>query len=715
MTVKFISHLGTSPDIVIDQMRLTLNEIIAKAHRVKQTTELDAILTKMKELFFKLNMAKLTIDKTILSITGLQGVGKTKILRHLYELDDTLLPSDAGRGEVLPVLFTETKGISFPKYFVRRAIRNHANMFELHDIEVTLSEFNQIAADNEMDELWLEVRLPQRYFNTEISLVLLPGFEKERNQKSQRYLETFLKLSTSVVLVFNHKKLAQLDQQLLIEKIALDYRESAPVFALSFAEELNPEQREHLINDLSRKYNIPFNEADRLVFTGTSEDLKDYPEKIIHAIRQYSLTNASGYAMQMHMLTSLTSELIMLSSSFEEEINSIKADTLKKHLQNEKNSSQLGLYEIRDAFRQYREKVTKEVRNVVNRTLTAHVNECSVQMDESIKSEKYSPLDKFKSAFIKQRTFEEQLLFKNEIKEKWKGKNEVEAERRLINALESFVANETRSLQTQTTQTKLEKPVNPLLAPVNLLEKSNAAVDTNSVIETALTNMDRYMNLGVSDLSITLTRDDLKVLPIVAVGIAQEMVVASLILEHEKFDWLDQDVKNEILDKSNKLIAEFQDLAVSTSTVVKGAAIFFGIDALDGTVNTFGALTGLLTSLGVSSAAAAPIGLLIVGAVGSGLAINKGSERIEKYKFERSQLSKEIFHLFANAQEESIIATINNILDKMEEKLIDTYHARKGTDKNFGLLDELDHRISRLQNLCGEMQELAFRNESYIH
>ena len=126
-------------------------------------------------------------------------------------------------------------------------------------------------------------------------------------------------------------------------------------------------------------------------------------------------------------------------------------------------------------------------------------------------------------------------------------------------------------------------------------------------------------------------------------------------------------------------------------------------------------MTGLLTSLGVSSAAAAPIGLLIVGAVGSGLAINKGSERIEKYKFERSQLSKEIFHLFANAQEESIIATINNILDKMEEKLIDTYHARKGTDKNFGLLDELDHRISRLQNLCGEMQELAFRNESYIH
>ena len=152
----------------------------------------------------------------------------------------------------------------------------------------------------------------------------------------------------------------------------------------------------------------------------------------------------------------------------------------------------------------------------------------------------------------------------------------------------------------------------------------------------------------------------MKVLPIVAVGIAQEMVAASIILEHEKFDRLDQDVQNEIMNKSNRLISEFQDLAISTSTVIKGAAIFFGIDALDGTVNTFGALTGLLTSLGVSSAAAAPIGLLIVGAVGSGLAINKGSERIEKYKFERSQISKEIFKSFATAQEESVIATMDN-------------------------------------------------------
>ena len=393
----------------------------------------------------------------------------------------------------------------------------------------------------------------------------------------------------------------------------------------------------------------------------------------------------------------------------------IKADTLKKHLASEKNSDNLGLYEIREAFRKYRTKVTIDVRNVVDKTLSKHADDCSEEMDELIRTEKSTYFDKFTSAFKKQRTFEEQLKFKSEIKEVWNGKNEVESERRLIDSLNSFVTTESRVLKTNTIQAKIENTVNPLLSVSANKKDTITDGDTNEVIETALSNLERYMNSAENDLSVTLSRNDLKVLPIVAVGIAQEIVAASIILEHEKFDRLDKDVQNEIMNKSNRLISEFQDLAISTSTVIKGAAIFFGIDALDGTVNTFGALTGLLTSLGVSSAAAAPIGLLIVGAVGSGLAINKGSERIEKYKFERSHISKEIFKSFATTQEESVIATINNILDKMEDKLIDTYHARRGTDKNFGLLDELDHRVRRLQNLCGEMQELAFRNESYIY
>jgi hypothetical protein len=600
---------------------------------------------------------------------------------------------------------------------VRRAIRNQNGFYELKDVEVTLPEFNAISADaTNKDNVWLEVRLPQRYFNSEISLALLPGFEKDQNQISQKYLETFLALSTSVLLVFNHKKLAQLDQQLLIAKVASDYKESAPIFALSFAEELNAQQREELQNELCRNFTIPANETDRIVFTGTSDDLKNFPEQIITAIYQYSLTNASGYILQLRMLTSLTSELIEVTTELEAELNSVKADTLYQKLQNENKSEDVGLYEIREVFRQYRKKVTTDVRNVVSKTLHAHAETCSEEMDESIKEEKHNVFDKLKSAFTKQISFEEQLQFKGQIKEIWNGKNEIESERVLIDSLDTFVKNETNQLKPKAQQARLEKPINPLLRAVSTTSlKETSQVDANEVIGTALANIDRYMNTADTDLSVRLTKSDLKVLPVIAVGIAQEMVAASLVLDNDKFELLEPKVQQEILTKSNRLIAEFQDLTLSTSTVVKGAALFFGIDALDGTFNTFGALTSILTSLGVSSAAAAPIGLLIVGAVGGGLAISKGSERIEKYKFERSQLSKQLFNSFATTQEEAVVATITNILDKMEEKLADTYHQRRDTDKNFGLLDELDHRLHRLQHMCGEMQELAFRNESYVY
>ncbi len=711
-----IQHLGTNPDTLIEQLHFSLNEIIARAHRLKRSKELDQIITKMKELYFKVNMAKLTNDKTILSITGLQGVGKTKILRDLYDLDDTLLPSDGGRGEVLPVLFTETPSTSSPAYFVRRAERHKDNqLYELKDFQISLEELNIIAAgaDKQNDNLWLEVRLPQRYFNTEMSLALLPGFENDKSQFSQKYLETFLSLSTSVLLVFNHKKLAQKSQQVLLERVASDYRESAPIFALSFAEELNAQQRSDLKNEISKKFTISDNELDRIVYTGTCDDLKNYPDNIINAIYKYATTNVGGYVMQMHMLTSLTAELSNVISLLEAEINSIRNGLLIKQISSENNNDTLGLLEIREAFREYRTKVAKNIRNIVNKSLAQHVENCTEKMNDELENESHDLWDEFLSAFKKNNKFVDRRNFERQIKRIWNGDNEVESERRLIDSLDSFVRSETRAIAAPKQKITIQEPVtNPLLTPIVQTKESMLEDDSNHIIESTLANIDNY--ISSDDLSISLTKNDLKILPIVAVGIAQEMVAASLILDIEKFDLLDANTKQEIINKSNTLVSEFKDLAINASTVIKGAAIFFGIDALDGTFNTFGALTGILTSLGVSSAVAAPLGVVIIGAIGSALAIHKGSERIEKYKFERSGISREIFNSFATIQEDSIIATINNILDKMEEKLVDTYHLRRGTDKNFGLLDELDNRLNRMHILCGEVQEMAFRNESYL-
>ena len=71
----------------------------------------------------------------------------------------------------------------------------------------------------------------------------------------------------------------------------------------------------------------------------------------------------------------------------------------------------------------------------------------------------------------------------------------MESERRLIDSLNSFVTTESRVLKTNTVQAKIDNTANPLLSVSAGKKESNTDGDTNEVIKTALSNLDRYMNL----------------------------------------------------------------------------------------------------------------------------------------------------------------------------------------------------------------------------
>lgn len=692
-------HLGDSPSVIIEQLQKDLSIAIAKAYRISPTTKFNELLKEMNEIFVKLNMAKLMQDRRVVSITGLQGVGKTRLIRDLYGLDDSLLPSTPGVGEIIPVLFTEKKGITQPSYYVRKAVRNDVTgIFDLVDQEITLEEINAKSRDYEADELWLEVIVPQRYFHTEISLALLPGFERNKREVSQKYLELFMKLSTSAVLIVNHKKLAQKPQQLLLDKVSRTYKENAPVFVVSFAEELNENERETIRESISTKFDVSTEEQNRIVFSGISEEFQDSSEKVVNAIKTYNLTNMDGYQKQLDMLTDLSSGLNDLLTELVEE--------LKRMATSEQENSQGGqntIQEITEAFKKYRKDVLTKAESEIGKALNLHAMNCSEQIEQQIKDEQSKGWEKFKAYFVKDMTFEQRVQLKEDLREIWHGETSYEAEKKVIYSLENYVKNASDKLE-YSNQTLLQGSSNELMV-------------TNNLISTSLANIEDYIDYTKKDIQIK--PEDLKVLPIVAVGIAQEMLVASLVLENESYQTtngqLNERLLQDIAIEAGKITKDIENLTLSTSNVIKGAAVFFGIDALDGTLNTFGALTGLLTSVGVSSAAATPLGLAIVGAIGTGLAVSQGAQRIEKYKFQRNTLAKETFHTVASIQKESTVALIGNILDEMEQKLMDAYHLRRGTNERFGLYEELENRVHRLQLTCGKLQELAFRNASYIH
>ena len=56
----------------------------------------------------KLFISEILFEKYIISISGLQGVGKTTLIKQIYSIPDELLPENIGRGEQLPILITES-------------------------------------------------------------------------------------------------------------------------------------------------------------------------------------------------------------------------------------------------------------------------------------------------------------------------------------------------------------------------------------------------------------------------------------------------------------------------------------------------------------------------------------------------------------------------------------------------------------------------------
>lgn len=228
--------------------------------------------------------------------------------------------------------------------------------------------------------------VPQKYFNTEISLALLPGFERDKKEESQKFLELFLKLSTSAILVLNHKKLAQKPQQMLLDKVSRTYKESAPIFVLTFVEDLYEENRKTIRETINKKFDVLSEEQDRITFTGISEEFNGASEQVVNAIIKYNLTNMTGYQKQLEMLTELSKVLNGIIQDLEEELKHIELRQ-KRQLTESNGSNSINIQEIKEAFKEYRKYVIAKANSEIEKALTSHAGSCSDQMDKKIRDE----------------------------------------------------------------------------------------------------------------------------------------------------------------------------------------------------------------------------------------------------------------------------------------------------------------------------------------
>lgn len=246
---------------------LSCTEYLRRDEATKEAyTFAEGIFGSIRKLF----IASMMYNKTLICVSGLQGAGKTTLMRNFYNLDSKFLDPTRGRGERVPVLITEKKDIKVPKMYAIKIDKDNDGHYDRREIELTADEYLSASRGEDSKIMYLELFVPYTHTNNEgISFMLLPGFEK-RNDYWNNLIEFSVNSSDAAVFVFNETSFSNADNDKYLSRIESKFGKNL-VYAISGSDgspDDNAEVKQTCIKTLS----IPVSESDRVVCVGSYSD-----------------------------------------------------------------------------------------------------------------------------------------------------------------------------------------------------------------------------------------------------------------------------------------------------------------------------------------------------------------------------------------------------------------------------------------------------------
>lgn len=237
----------------------------------------------------KLFIASMMYDKTLICISGLQGAGKTTLMKNFYDMDEEFLQPTRGRGERIPVLITEKKDISAPLVHAIKIDKDSDGKYSQYDIDMTAEEFALAAKGEDSNIMYLELYVPYKHtFNEGISFILLPGFEK-KNDYWKNLIEFSVNSSDAAVFVFNETSFSDAGNEKYLSDIEKNFGKNL-VYAISGSDG-SPDNNAEVKQTCIEVLHIPAGEADRVICTGAYTDAeknKAWTEQFKDALEKYA-------------------------------------------------------------------------------------------------------------------------------------------------------------------------------------------------------------------------------------------------------------------------------------------------------------------------------------------------------------------------------------------------------------------------------------------
>lgn len=218
----------------------------------------------------KLFIASMMHDKRLICISGLQGAGKTTLMKNFYGINDGFMNVSLGRGERVPVLITEGN-VSEPHIHAIAVRENENDNYSKTEIIYQNDDIDEIIRATKGEDktiMYVEIIVPYKHTNNEgVSFMLLPGFEK-KNEYWNNLIEFSVNSSDAAVFVFNETSFSNAANEEYLKRIETKFGSNV-IFAISGSDS-SLDDNAQVKNTCMEVLNVK--EPDRVVCVGQYND-----------------------------------------------------------------------------------------------------------------------------------------------------------------------------------------------------------------------------------------------------------------------------------------------------------------------------------------------------------------------------------------------------------------------------------------------------------
>lgn len=272
---------------------IALLSLSEKLRREETTKEVFKYAENLFPSLRKLSIASVMQNKRLICISGLQGAGKTSLMKNFYGINDDIMNVSLGRGERVPVLITEDD-VSVPKVVAFKIEKGEDDIYSEKHVNLRKDEIIRATTGEDPTIMYLEVTVPYKHtYNRGISFMLLPGFEK-KNEFWNDLIEFSVNSSDAAVFVFSETSLSNIDNESYLEKIEQKFGSNV-VYAIT-GSDMSTDDNAQTKRTCIERLNIK--EEDRVVCVGQYNDSKKNNEWIVKfkaSLDKYALNETQVY------------------------------------------------------------------------------------------------------------------------------------------------------------------------------------------------------------------------------------------------------------------------------------------------------------------------------------------------------------------------------------------------------------------------------------